>query len=196
MAILYDFYQNPHKKGEEADFHIRLNGSKTVSTAEVKEHIQNACSLTSADVSACLSALADIIQSSFEQGNRVKLDELGTFSPLLEGQVRRNEKGNFVLKNGKVKGVAFRAESGLIRRLYNIPLICANRSKSIVKVPTDEEIIVALKVHFAQSDHISGKMFVQLTGLPRSSSYKVLHRLLEHNVLEKESYGVYVKRNL
>ena len=64
MAILFDWYENPKRKeeqGGELTLHprIKLNGSTT--TAELRRHIQEYCSLTETDVSAVLDALSHFV---------------------------------------------------------------------------------------------------------------------------------------
>ena len=55
------------------------NSGKTISTARLCEEIENATTVSEADIAAVLKALRRVMRNHLCDGDKVKLDEIGTF---------------------------------------------------------------------------------------------------------------------
>ena len=58
--------------------------TKVVGFKKLAKIISDRCSLTGTDVIGCLDALAYVIQREIDDGNNVRLDGIGIFSPSLK----------------------------------------------------------------------------------------------------------------
>lgn len=67
----------------------------TLHTKDVVEGIVEKCTLTRPDIVACLAAFSEVIREQIRNGNSVKLDELGTFSPTITSRFWNEEKGEW-----------------------------------------------------------------------------------------------------
>ena len=83
---------NPSEKGTPPKYygHVQANGD--VNIREMSERIQATCTVTKADVYAVLVALEDVIVEALQNGEIVRLGELGTFQLSLSGKGAATEE--------------------------------------------------------------------------------------------------------
>ncbi|WP_418699246.1 HU family DNA-binding protein [Bacteroides sp.] len=187
MAILFDWYENPKRKdeqGEELTLHprIKLNGSTT--TAELRRHIQQYCSLTETDVSAVLDALSHFVGRELGEGRQVHLDGIGYFCPTLTctGPVTMETKRKST--KVKLKGIHFRPDKALRSEIGNIKVSPLRIRVPGRKMPTAEEIDRRLEKHFAANDFLTRSDFQTLCGMTRTTALRHIRRLCEEGKLE------------
>ena len=76
---------NPRDKEAAPKFYAQAQARGDVSIREMAERIQSTCTVTKADVYAVLVALEDVIVEALQNGEIVRLGELGTFQLSLSG---------------------------------------------------------------------------------------------------------------
>ena len=77
---------NPREKGSPPKYYAQAQASGDVNIREMSERIQQTCTVTKADVYAVLVALEDVIVEALQNGEIVRLGELGTFQVSLSGK--------------------------------------------------------------------------------------------------------------
>ncbi|MEG1580174.1 MAG: hypothetical protein RR386_02795 [Bacteroidaceae bacterium] len=194
MAIDYDFYESPNPMGDgETKYHVRPVGSRTLQTKNFVTQIQKECSLTVSDVLGCLSALSSVLSRSLLEGNRVKLDGIGSFGISLNGNVKRDAKGQLRLKDGKVSGVTFRPENSLINNLKTYgKLTNSNHLGKRSTEQTYEEVKKKLEAYFETNTILSYRGFCSLIEATKSTALRFLKRLKADGLLKNIERGIYV----
>ena len=81
MAIKYEIHSIHNSKGEggEQKF-VRLRDHEPMTSKQIEQHIEQACSLTRGDVQAVMTSLHDLIVTELSQGARFYLPQVGYLS--------------------------------------------------------------------------------------------------------------------
>ena len=77
---------NPRDKEAAPKFYAQAQARGEVNIREMASRIQGTCTVTKADVYAVLVALEDVIVEALQNGEIVRLGELGTFQVGLSGK--------------------------------------------------------------------------------------------------------------
>ena len=77
---------NPRDKESAPKFYAQAQARGDVNIREMASRIQGTCTVTKADVYAVLVALEDVIVEALQNGEIVRLGELGTFQVGLSGK--------------------------------------------------------------------------------------------------------------
>ena len=77
---------NPRDKEAAPKFYAQAQARGDVNIREMATRIQGSCTVTKADVYAVLVALEDVIMEALQNGEIVRLGELGTFQVSLSGK--------------------------------------------------------------------------------------------------------------
>ena len=77
---------NPQKKDEAPKFYAQVQANGDCTIREMAERIQASCTVTKADVYAVLVALEDVIIEALQNGEIVRLGDLGTFQIGISGK--------------------------------------------------------------------------------------------------------------
>lgn len=78
MSVLYKLYQDNRKNGTQR-FYARAVQLNIVDTKKLASLIEEKCTLTHADIVACISALVSEMRRELQNSNIVKLDGFGSF---------------------------------------------------------------------------------------------------------------------
>ena len=77
---------NPRDKEAAPKYYAQAQARGDVNIREMATRIQGSCTVTKADVYAVLVALEDVIMEALQNGEIVRLGELGTFQVSLSGK--------------------------------------------------------------------------------------------------------------
>ena len=83
---------NPRDRETEPKFYAQVQTSGDVSMREMCERIEQACTVTKADVYAVLVAMENVITDALKGGEIVRLGELGTLRVSLSSKGAMTEK--------------------------------------------------------------------------------------------------------
>ena len=84
--------RNPSEKGTPPKYYAQAQARGDVNIREMAARIQSTCTVTKADVYAVLVALEDVIVEALQNGEIVRLGELGTFQLSLSGKGAATEE--------------------------------------------------------------------------------------------------------
>ncbi len=95
---------NPRDKEAAPKFYAQAQARGDVSIREMAERIQSTCTVTKADVYAVLVVLEDVIVEALQNGEIVRLGELGTFQLSLSGKgaVTEEDYNTSLIKRAKI----------------------------------------------------------------------------------------------
>ncbi len=179
MPVNYDFYKNPKlaDKEEKAYLHARIVPKGTVSSDELAEEIHDRSTLSTADITATLVALADITAEKMKDGQRVYIKGIGYLQMTLQCPPVESESE---IRAGSVrfKSVAFRPDAQLKERLATTHFV-RQADKSHSKNYSLEEIDRLVMRHFQQNGTLTRNQFEVLCGLTYSTAVRHLKRLRE-----------------
>lgn len=176
---LFDDDGNPRK-------FPRIVVDNQTSTAELRRAIAAECNLPDSDVTAVITALLGQLAEKLAEGNSVKVDGLGIFTPSLKW---RDE-----LERGKVKP----GEPHLYRQRVAVDTINFKAAKELVRAVNDQtdwklskrlfkhsstkytrEQRYEIAIDFLQKHTtISTRKYAEITGLRPSAAYKELKALV------------------
>ena len=83
---------NPMKKDEAPKYYAQVQANGDCTIREMAERIQSSCTVTKADVYAVLVALEDVIIEALQNGEIVRLGDLGTFQIGISGKGAATEE--------------------------------------------------------------------------------------------------------
>ena len=126
---------NPRDKEAAPKFYAQAQARGDVNIREIASRIQGTCTVTKADVYAVLVALEDVIVEALQNGEIVRLGELGTFQVGLSGKgaVTSEDYDTSLIRKARIN---FRPGLTLAGMLSSL-----NFSKMAIKYPkeADEE---------------------------------------------------------
>ena len=126
---------NPRDKEAAPKFYAQAQARGDVNIREMASRIQGTCTVTKADVYAVLVALEDVIVEALQNGEIVRLGELGTFQVGLSGKgaVTSEDYDTSLIRKARIN---FRPGLTLAGMLSNLSF-----SKVAIKYPkeADEE---------------------------------------------------------
>lgn len=79
MAVNYRIYQSNIQNGTNGKFYARVAYKDTVDIKQLAAVMQNNCTVKKSDILAVLTELSEVMKQELQNGNRVKIDGLGTF---------------------------------------------------------------------------------------------------------------------
>ena len=179
MPVNYDFYKNPKlaDKDEKTHLHARVVPKGTVSSDELAEEIHDRSTLSTADITATLVALADITAEKLRDGQRVYIKGIGYLQMTLQCPPVESES-EIRAESVRFKSVAFRPDSQLKERLSTTHFV-RQADKSHSKNYSTEEIDRLVARHFQQNETLTRNQFEALCGLTYSTAVRHLKRLRE-----------------
>lgn len=179
MPVNYDFYKNPKlaDKDERTHLHARVVPKGTVSSDELAEEIHDRSTLSTADITATLVALADITAEKLRDGQRVYIKGIGYLQMTLQCPPVESES-EIRAESVRFKSVAFRPDAQLKERLSTTHFV-RQADKSHSKNYSTEEIDRLVAHHFQQNETLTRNQFEALCGLTYSTAVRHLKRLRE-----------------
>ena len=193
MAIKIDGYPSPRSKRDgdkPKTMHPRLVDADVVETRRLAENINKRCTVTTVDVAAGLSALAETLHHELMQGHIVHLDRIGSFSivpefkePVLEGE--RFNGGDVA-----VKSLRFLPDSQLLSSVKYDARFTRVESRQSSKIGLAEASLF-VQHHLAEHEWIDVQTFMTELNLRRDKANRLLNELVARNKIRKEKrHGV------
>ena len=149
----------------------------TVSSDELAEEIHDRSTLSTADITATLVALADITAEKLRDGQRVYIKGIGYLQMTLQCPPVESES-EIRAESVRFKSVAFRPDAQLKERLSTTHFV-RQADKSHSKNYSTEEIDRLVARHFQQNETLTRNQFEALCGLTYSTAVRHLKRLRE-----------------
>lgn len=179
MPVNYDFYKNPKlaDKDEKTHLHARVVPKGTVSSDELAEEIHDRSTLSTADITATLVALADTTAEKLRDSQRVYIKGIGYLQMTLQCPPVESES-EIRAESVRFKSVAFRPDAQLKERLSTTHFV-RQADKSHSKNYSTEEIDRLVARHFQQNETLTRNQFEALCGLTYSTAVRHLKRLRE-----------------
>lgn len=188
MAIRYDLYTIPDPRDKENElYHVRIVPDPPTTTKMMEERIEERCTLTTTDVKAALSALADIMKEELLQGRRVHLRGIGYFYLTLKTVPTDNDVVNIQKVRApqvEIKSVTFRPEKELIEDMRKVSEFCLPKTKRHSCKQTDISLTDILTNYFADHKELDRTIFEGLCGFRRSTALRRLKQLVTEGKLK------------
>lgn len=183
MAIEFEFYKTPTSSSEKADnYHVRAVTRKTVSTDEIIEEIHSSTTLTPGDIKAALTALSDILAKRLGSSERVYLDGIGYFQPVLAAN-KEIEPSKTRAQSIWFKTIRFRADQKLKNKLKYIGTERAGFKRHSAQL-TDKQIDTILTRFFTNHTMITRRKLQELCGLTQITAARLMKKLIEEGKIK------------
>lgn len=177
MTAKYDFYKNPSSEedNKEIRYHARIVGGETLSTEQLAKIIHTRCSLTTSDVHAALTALAEVIVEELKNGNQIHLNKIGYLKATVAcPEIQSSHE--IRAESLRFKSVAFRPEAALKQALKTMTFERIQQKRHSSEW-THDEIEALLTEHFAKQETLTSRDFQRMCQYTRSTANRHLLRL-------------------
>mgnify|MGYP002508896600 CR=1 FL=1 len=111
--------RNPSEKGTPPKFYAQAQARGSVSLREMSERIQATCTVHKSDVYAVLMALEDVVAEAIQNGEIVRLGDLGTLQIGIssKGALTEEDYNDSLITKARIN---FRPGSALVGILTNL----------------------------------------------------------------------------
>ena len=187
MELKYDVYtiNNATGSGETRNY-VKVVQHEPMTAKQLKERIQQRCSLTKGDVAAVLSELHDIFVGEFQMGHRFYIPEIGYFSMSASLEMPDDQPDRKITgKEVRINGINFRPEASLLREIgEGIHLVRSNNSTRSAQY-TEEKLLERIKEYVQANRYITSSAMRNEFGLKQYTAQKWLKHFCEQGVLVK-----------
>ena len=175
---------------------VTVVNSKLITTKELAEYINFACSVTESDIAAVLQALGKCVCDELLDGNRVEIDNIGTFS--LSLTCGRKKLEDRVTKNDiRVKNILFTPCAEMKQAMRGADIVSGGPNPN--KRLTDEVILRRLAKYFEEHEFMQRRNFESVCECSRYTATKKLKELVKAGKLRAmgaKNVRFYVKGSL
>lgn len=157
---------------------------------EMAKSINNACSVSVADVLAVWNAMEEEIIRTLSDGNRVELGTLGTLTLEVGTKQRKSVSEGVTSGDIVAKGITFAPSKRLTEAMDELAFEC----DGIVAQPLSEESAEeALAEYFSVNQFITPRLFATLCKCSKNTSYRRIEKLVAEGKLKQSaiSSGMY-----
>ena len=156
MTALYDLFRTPQPKGEEkVRYHARSVVTGKMSTQDLIHTIARRNAFKEGIVTGVLIALEEVILDALAEGKSVQLDGIGAFRISAKSPSVR-DKHEIRAESIEFKGVVYKADNKLLRKLKGIKFLRTKHSKCSDDI-SEIEIDGLLTDYFKEHDCITTK---------------------------------------
>ena len=168
-------------------------GQETIGTSEMARDISETCTLTPADVKAVLEALGDYMQKTLLSGNRLRVDNVGTFGVSLacsytNSEGKRCEHRLSENINGAndvyVKSIVFTPDASLRKAMKEAVFV--NSGLTPFQAPSDADVEEKLTEWFSSHSSIHSGEVEALFSCSRRYALDLLNSLVDEGRLSAE----------
>lgn len=195
MSVQFEFapIPVPADRKRKVRYYARVVNRKAISTKEIVEEIERACTLTETDVYAVLDALNHSLARHLKEGKRIHLDGIGFFDITLACPETRDPKATRASKV-KCKGVNFRMDKKLRYRMGDLKAERSKAGNHSAKL-SDIEIDMRLTVFFEENLFLTRADLQSLCHMTRITAGRCINRLIAEKKLKNantKSQPIYV----
>ena len=188
MSIKYEIHsiKNSQGTGEERNF-ARIFEHEPMTAEQLKNHIQDSCSLTKGDIEATLSALREHMIHELSHGNRFYIPSIGYFSLSVDLDMPEDKpidkvRGDYI----SVRNIKFRPDAAMLQEVKrHVHFERADFSSKSSKY-TEEEMLEKIKAFLATNICINRRDMELQFGLRQGTALKWLKHFTQTGDLRKE----------
>lgn len=178
MSVFYKLLKTNGKLPKNTMFKVIAVKNETVGLKRISWRIQQATSLTPADVVGTITALKEETADQLKMGNHVHLPGFGYFSLAVKGELYQDPRTKrYRLRNAAVRAVKFQPDREFLEALRGIEFENMTYHMGSYNVPTVEEVDAALKALFAEKSVITVSDLCNRLHLSRSYAYNLANKL-------------------
>ena len=173
---------------------VSVANSQREELKDLAKSINNACTVTEADVLAVWSAMEQEIMYALSNGKRIVLGNLGTLSLEVGTEQRKSFGDKFSSKDIVAKGVAFQPSKRLAEFIAGFSFEC----DGIVSHPLSEKSAEeALEEYLEKYAYINARNFATICKCSLSTAYRRIENLVAEGKLVESALakGMYGKGN-
>lgn len=187
--VEYDLREIPHASDQPVSgYYPVVAQSMTFTTEGICRHASKASTLTDADIKGMLAMLREVLIDKLRQGQRVDLEGIGTFAPVLTSDEAIDDpNGKQLARHLHFSGVQFRPKKKLVSALAGVSFHRTKTPGVVTKLLTDAELMARLRSFRDKTGRnlFSRKDFELATGYSRARSAQALPRLVAEGFLDK-----------
>lgn len=178
MAVAYKLVKNTSPLSGKTSHKAVVVGYETAGLKRISRHIQQATSLTPADIIGALTALKEEVAEELKMGNNVHLPGIGYFSLAIEGQLYEDPRSHhYRLRNAGVRRVKFRPDTEFLEALRDIEFENITYTHGTSSVPTTDDIDRAVEELSASHTVFTVADLRHRLHLSQSYAYRLVARL-------------------
>ena len=178
MAVFYKLMKTGGNIPKNTALRFVRVEHQTIGLRRLSKDIEQATSLTSADILATITSLKEEMARQMMMSNKVHLPGIGYFSIALKGEVYEDPRTHrYRLRNAAVRTVKFRPDREFLNEMRGLELENWTYKVGRTSVPTAGEIDAALDELFVRNPVFSVSDFRGFLHLSSATAYRILSRL-------------------
>lgn len=191
MDIKFQIHQIDNANGEgKKRPYVQLFTSKPKNLEEIAKVIEEASTVTAADIKAVMSEFCHFAVTELASGNRVYIPEIGYLS-LSAGYIKREEDGKKKItgKEIYIRNINFQPESKFLEKVQmNVSFKKAQFSTLSSRL-SEDELWSKMESYLAAEDFLTRRIMQEQFGLSSYMAGKWLAHFVEAGKLKKDSFG-------
>ena len=182
MAALYDLFRTPQPKGDEkVRYHARSVVTGKMTTRDLIQDIARRSAFKEGVVTGVLISLEEALKDALADGKSVQLDGIGAFR-ISAKSPSVSDRHEINAKSIKLKGVVYKADSSLLKKLSDTKFSRTKYSKCSGEI-SEIEIDGLLVEYFKEHDYITTKEMQQLCKLSNATALRRLQARVKEGKL-------------
>lgn len=162
-----------------------LDGDDFIDKVAESQHLGRAV------ICGVLAAVAEELVTWIGNGHAVTIENLGTFSVGMKGDVESDNRGVLQLKDAKVSKVNFIPSTRLKNKLSKVKFTLINHNVNVVTRPADDELMDAARRVTNEYGYFVRADFAEAAGISYNYAGKALKRLAGEGRLTDDGSGHY-----
>ncbi len=180
MTVNYKLLRTSGKLAQRKALRIVPIKKDVTGMERICQHIQQATTLTTADILGTISALKTELVEELKSGNTVHLPGIGFFSLALKGDMYEDPKTHrHHLRNAAVRKIRFRTDKDFYEALGEVDFANKTYKDGTPSLPMRQAVNAALKELFDESPIITVNDLRRRLNLSTTYAYQLVAQL-EH----------------
>ena len=180
MTVNYKLLRTSGKLAQRKALRIVPIKKDVTGIERICQHIQQATTLTTADILGTISALKTELVEELKSGNTVHLPGIGFFSLALKGDMYEDPKTHrHHLRNAAVRKIRFRTDKDFYEALGEVDFANKTYKDGTPSLPMRQAVNAALKELFDESPIITVNDLRRRLNLSTTYAYQLVAQL-EH----------------
>ena len=178
MTVNYKLLRTSGKLAQRKALRIVRIKKEVTGIERICQHIQQATTLTTADILGTISALKTELVEELKSGNTVHLPGIGFFSLALKGDMYEDPKTHrHHLRNAAVRKIRFRTDKDFYEALGEVDFANKTYKDGTPSLPMRQAVNAALKELFDESPIITVNDLRRRLNLSTTYAYQLAAQL-------------------
>ena len=191
MAVFYTFSKDKRIKSKNGKF-VEEASDRTLTDKDLIKVIEEASTVSKIDWVAVLSAISKGICNALKDGNRIHLQGIGTFTPMVKGEVYQDKSGKDRARNLRVSTIRFLPDKEIKNNMATAEFKHRQLKTDYVGEVNDDLLKATAESLWKVRPYFSAAEFISALNVSRCRGYRLLKKMLNEGMVHLQG-SAYVK---